>query len=89
MVVDRISSIRVPTGNREDERADIPIEKFIPSIEEQRTLIEELVYLFTTSVIQNIPQMKTEFANIYPTHLNHQYSAQAGEKTKQVLFHLN
>ena len=89
VVVDNIIPIHAPMGNREDQKADIPIETFIPSIEEQITLMDELVFLFATSVIQNIPQMKTEFANIYPTHLNHQYSAQAGEKTKQVLFHLN
>lgn len=59
-------------------------EIFIPSIEEQSILMDELVFLFATSVIQNVPQMKAEFLSIYPVHLHHRYTAQAGEKTKQV-----
>ena len=38
VVVDRIM------GNREDQKADIPIETFIPSIEEQITLMMNLFF---------------------------------------------
>ena len=81
-VVDRVIPISVEKTTVPFH--DIEIEKFIPSMEEQFTLMNELVFIFATSVIQNIPQMKEEFTKIYPTHLMHKYSEQAGVKTKQV-----
>ncbi|XP_061166246.1 uncharacterized protein LOC133175139 [Saccostrea echinata] len=85
VVVDRIIPTCAPMGNGEDQETDTSIdkEKFIPSIEEQGMLMDELIFLFASSVIQNVPQMKVEFEKIYRVHLTHQYSAQAGEKTKQ------
>ena len=85
VVVDRV----IPThteneANDQDDHDDVDIQKFIPSIEEQATLMNELVFLFATSIIQHIPQMNREFAKIYPSHLPHQYSPLAGVKTKQV-----
>lgn len=61
-------------------------EKLLQSIEEQSILMDELVFLFATSVIQNVPQMKAEYLSIYSVHLHHRYTAQAGEKTKQVWY---
>lgn len=85
MVVDRIIPTFTRIGNEGDRKTDVPGDKeiFIPSIEEQSILMNELVFLFATSVIQNVPQMKAEFLSIYPVHLHHRYTAQAGEKTKQ------
>lgn len=86
VVVDRIIPTFTRIGNEGDRKTDVPGDKeiFIPSIEEQSILMDELVFLFATSVIQNVPQMKAEFFSIYPVHLHHRYTAQAGEKTKQV-----
>lgn len=85
VVVDRIIPTFTHIRSEGDQKTDIPEdkEKFIPSIEEQSILMDELVFLFATSVIQNVPQMKAEFSSIYPVHLHHRYTAQAGEKTKQ------
>lgn len=86
VVVDRIIPTFTRIGNEGDRKTDVLGDKeiFIPSIEEQSILMDELVFLFATSVIQNVPQMKAEFLSIYPVHLHHRYTAQAGEKTKQV-----
>lgn len=85
MVVDRIIPTFTRIGNEGDRKTDVPGDKeiFIPSIEEQNSLMDELVFLFATSVIQNVPQIKAERLSIYPVHLQHRYTAQAGEKTKQ------
>lgn len=84
MVVDRIIPTFTRIGNEGDRKTDVPGDKeiFIPSIEEQSILMDELVFLFATSVIQNVPQMKAEFLSIYPVHLHHRYTAQAGEKNQ-------
>lgn len=86
VVVDRIIPTARGVENSDELKTDIKLETFIPSIEEQTILMDELVFHFATSVIKGVPQMKAEFANIYPAHLTHPYSAQAGEKTKQVIF---
>ncbi|XP_056014422.1 uncharacterized protein LOC125649436 [Ostrea edulis] len=83
VVVDRIIPTARGVENSDELKTDIKLETFIPSIEEQTILMDELVFHFATSVIKGVPQMKAEFANIYPAHLTHPYSAQAGEKTKQ------
>ncbi|CAG2189420.1 unnamed protein product [Mytilus edulis] len=81
-VVDRI--IPTQTGHAgNDVEPDLDIEKFLPSVEEQQILMDELVFIFATSIIINIPQMKKEFYKVYPKHKTHDYSAQAGMKTKQ------
>lgn len=82
--VDRIIPSITRIGNEGDRKTDAPGDKeiFIPSIEEQSILMDELVFLFATSVIQNVPQMKAEFFSIYEVHLHHWYTAQAGEKNK-------
>lgn len=82
MVVDRIIPTFTHIRSEGDQKTDIPEdkEKFIPSIEEQSILMDELVFLFATSVIQNVPQMKAEFSSIYPVHLHHRYILHTQEK---------
>lgn len=83
--VDRVQ-IPVPTGTSEIdlEYMDISFEKFVPSVEEQAKLKEELGFITATSVIKNIPQLSKLLDKIYPKHLPHRYSDQAGIKTVQV-----
>lgn len=83
--VDRVQ-IPVPTGTSEIdlEYVDISFEKFVPSVEEQAKLKEELGFITATSVIKNIPQLSKLLDKIYPKHLPHRYSDQAGIKTVQV-----
>lgn len=85
VAVDRVQ-IPVPTGTseRDLDYVDISFEKFVPSIEEQAKLKEELVFITATSVIKNIPQLSKLLDKIYPKHLPHEYSDQAGIKTVQV-----
>lgn len=85
IAVDRVQ-IPVPTGisERDLEYVDILFEKFVPSVEEQAKLKEELVFITATSVIKNIPQLSKLLDTIYPKHLPHKYSDQAGIKTVQV-----
>ncbi|KAL3864206.1 hypothetical protein ACJMK2_005910, partial [Sinanodonta woodiana] len=82
-VVDRITPVSAITEGQQTESADIDIKEFIPSVQEQENLMEELVFLVASSVIQNIPQMKNEFGNVYPIHFTHKYSLLAGKNTKQ------
>lgn len=76
--------IPVPTGTseRDLDYVDISFEKCVPSVEEQAKLKEELVFITATSV--NIPQLSKLLDKIYPKHLPHEYSDQAGIKTVQV-----
>ena len=57
---------------------------FIPSIDEQNKFREDLTFLVATSVIQHIDILTSEFAAIFPTHLEHDHSDLAGDKTEQV-----
>lgn len=84
VAVDRVQ-IPVPTGTseRDLDYVDISFEKFVPSLEEQARK-EELVFITATSVIKNIPQLSKLLDKIYPKHLPHEYSDQAGIKTVQV-----
>lgn len=78
----------IPTPNTEEGEVndnEMDVEKFVPSVTEQSLLMEELVFLMATSVIQNIPQMNEIYGKLYPKHLVHQFSGLAGTKTKQVL----
>ncbi|XP_061188750.1 uncharacterized protein LOC133196920 [Saccostrea echinata] len=82
IAVDRVQ-IPVVTPERDLEYADISFEKFVPSLEEQEKLKEELVFITATSVIRNIPHLSKLLDKIYPKHLPHKYSDQAGIKTVQ------
>lgn len=85
VAVDRVQ-IPIPPGisERDLEYVDILFEKFVPSVEEQAKLKEELVFITATSVIKNILQLSKLLDKIYPKHLLHKYSDQAGIKTVQV-----
>ncbi|CAC5374739.1 unnamed protein product [Mytilus coruscus] len=53
---------------------------FIPSSHDQDLLSEDLTFIVTTSILNDIQQLQN-IAKIYPKHLTHQYSAQTGLKT--------
>ncbi|XP_052761805.1 uncharacterized protein LOC128204429 [Mya arenaria] len=59
------------------------VNNYIPSVDEQKDLLKELVFLVATSVIQNIPQLSDVFGQVYPKHLKHKYSDTCGKKTEQ------
>ena len=63
---------------------DVSAEAFIPSVEDQNLLLNELTFMVAWSVIKNVEQVGSFLENIYPKHLQHEYSDFAGEKTKQV-----
>lgn len=87
-VVDRIkSTMPVQEQDRQVGNDDVEVGKFIPSVDEQDKLMNQLVFIFATSVIENIPQLKQIMQNIYPKHLDHTHSQSAGLKTKQVHVH--
>jgi hypothetical protein len=83
IAVDRVQ-IPVVTPEEDQEYADISFDKFVPSLEEQAKLKEELVFITATSVIRNIPHLSKLLDKVYPKHLSHKYSDQAGVKTVQV-----
>ncbi|WAR03956.1 LOW QUALITY PROTEIN: hypothetical protein MAR_010514 [Mya arenaria] len=56
---------------------------FIPSEGDIDSLQKELTFLVARSVIQNIKQMEDLFGKIYPGHLEHIHSNEAGMKTSQ------
>ncbi|KAK3108646.1 hypothetical protein FSP39_012456 [Pinctada imbricata] len=56
---------------------------YIPSISEQKILLNELTFLFATSIIRNIPQIAQHLQNVYPQHIQHKHSHYAAMKTKQ------
>lgn len=67
-----------------DMNCDVDSDRFVPSVEEQNLLMNELVFIVASSVISNLPQMRAFIEKIYPKHLCHKFSDQAGEKTKQI-----
>lgn len=67
-----------------DTVTDMSAVNFIPSLEEQTLLTEELTFITASSFILNLDQMNDVFEKIYPKHLKHRYSDHAGLKTKQV-----
>ncbi|OWF47690.1 hypothetical protein KP79_PYT01282 [Mizuhopecten yessoensis] len=85
-VVDRVKVLPVPSNPLPFH--DIKLDQFLPSPKEQELLKAELVFIVATSVIANIPQLTCLLQNIYPKHLNHKYSTQAGLKTTQYPFGL-
>lgn len=62
---------------------DIEVGTFIPSIDDQKNLMKELTFIFSTSVIENHPELQKIYGKIYPKHLEHKYSHCVGNKTKQ------
>lgn len=64
--------------------SDIDVTSYVPSIQEQDILLDELAFIFATSIISNLPQFEKLFKGIYPNHLEHPYSQHAGVKTTQV-----
>lgn len=82
-VVDRINPVTIdPSDPLPGEM--MPCTLFIPSLEEQGLLLMELTFIVATSLIRNISSLEKEFGKLYPQHLEHAYSTQAGIKTSQV-----
>ena len=84
-VVDRITP-EEPENSAVLDISDIDISTYIPSVNEQDILLEELTFIFATSVITNLSQFEKLFKGVYPNHLQHKYSEHAGAKTSQVSF---
>lgn len=82
-IVDRV----IPTerGCHASAPHDIEVGTFIPSIDDQKNLMKELTFIFSTSVIENHPELQKIYGKIYPKHLEHKYSHCVGNKTKQVI----
>nr|XP_034298978.1 uncharacterized protein LOC109620531 isoform X1 [Crassostrea gigas] len=80
-VVDRINPVCVERPNQNPY--DLKCIDFIPSMQDQNLLCKELTFIVATALLNNIDQLKN-IQNIYPKHLEHQYSAQAGLKTHQI-----
>lgn len=78
-VVDRI----IPTPRHEAGKI-LSISDYIPSLEEQEILIQELTLLVATSVVQNLEQINKAMADLFPMHLQHDHSDKVGMKTQQV-----
>lgn len=78
-VVDRI----IPTPRHEAGKR-LSISDYIPSLEEQEILIQELTLLVATSVVQNLEQINKAMADLFPMHLQHDHSDKVGMKTQQV-----
>ncbi|XP_062568267.1 uncharacterized protein LOC134230452 [Saccostrea cucullata] len=76
---------RVPVVEEEMHpvNEDITISSFLPSLDEQKILEKELVFLVASILIEHIPSLESELKDIYPDHLQHEFSNYAGLKTKQ------
>lgn len=44
-----------------DMNCDVDADRFVPSVEEQNLLMDELVFIVASSVISNLPQMRAIF----------------------------
>lgn len=44
-----------------DMNCDVDADRFVPSVEEQDLLMNELVFIVASSVISNLPQMRAIF----------------------------
>ncbi|XP_056013603.1 uncharacterized protein LOC125669312 isoform X1 [Ostrea edulis] len=82
-VVDRISPPLPDEVTNINSVTDLDANIFIPSLQEQNVLRNELTFLVASALVNNIDQLTNHFKNIYPQHLEHQYSHSAGIKTKQ------
>lgn len=54
-----------------DMNCDVDADRFVPSVEEQNLLMNEIVFIVASSVISNLPQMRAIFEKIYPRLLRH------------------
>ncbi|XP_062586325.1 uncharacterized protein LOC134247949 [Saccostrea cucullata] len=81
VVQDRVPSL--PELQKTEERVLTQAGEFLPSVDDQKQLMKELTFLFSTSIIEHNPQLQRLFNSIYPTHLDHQYSHFSGIKTFQ------
>jgi hypothetical protein len=88
-LVDRVLPQSVSHESTVTNYSDIDILRFIPSLQEQEQLLQELTFIFATSVINNSSQLQHHFKKIYPEHLEHKYSQFAGLKTSQVRKYFN
>jgi hypothetical protein len=81
-VVDRVPTHHLQNTAVPNEELDYST--YIPSVVEQDKLLEEITFIFATSVLSNLPQLDEHFRHIYPKHLEHKYSSFCGIKTTQV-----
>ena len=88
-LVDRMLPQSVSHESTVTNYSDIDILRFIPSLQEQEQLLQELTFIFATSVINNSSQLQHHFKKIYPEHLGHKYSQFSGLKTSQVRKYFN
>ncbi|XP_033755665.1 uncharacterized protein LOC117338420 [Pecten maximus] len=77
-IVDRFSPTS-PVGSNGFENNLV----YIPSVQEQKQLLNELTFIFATAIIRNIPDVSKYLDNTYPQHLDHKHSKYAGIKTTQ------
>lgn len=54
-----------------DMNCDVDADRFVPSVEEQNLLMNEIVFIVASSLISNLPQMRAIFEKIYPKLLRH------------------
>ncbi|KAK3107199.1 hypothetical protein FSP39_009157 [Pinctada imbricata] len=74
---------RVPcTEEANADQVDLQPSVFMPSLQDQKQLENELVFLISTSIIHHLPALE-DLVEVYPTHLNHPFSEYAGIKTEQ------
>lgn len=64
-VVDRIVPLSQDLPNV-DMNCDVDADRFVPSVEEQNLLMNELVFIVASSVISNLPQMRVIFEKNIP-----------------------
>lgn len=83
-VVDKISPPLPQEVTDINSVTELDANIFILSLQEQNVLSNELTFLVASALVNNIDQLTNHFKNIYPQHLEHQYSHSAGIKTKQV-----
>ncbi|XP_069109713.1 uncharacterized protein [Argopecten irradians] len=62
---------------------DLKPSSFIPSLQDQILLKDELTFLVSSAIIQNIDQMNILLEKVYPKHFEHKYSYCSGTKTQQ------
>ena len=88
-LVDRVLPQSVIHESTSKNYSDIDILRFIPSLQEQEQLLQELIFIFATSVTNNSSQLQHHFKKIYHEHLEHKYSQFAVLNTSQVRKYFN
>lgn len=76
---------RMKAGDSNEPSKKLSPVDFIPSEIEQKQFREELAFHIGTSIIRHVEPMTKVFDPVFPSHLEHEHSDLAGEKTKQVL----